>query len=159
MIGDEGRELESKHRNYEFLEKIYSLFSEDKYFWLKKPEYAEFKVRGENGYEPDIQFESAAGECFWIDCIYRSDLNSEEELILYDDETYFERMRDYDSIGEPIFIAAGVGGSPDMPNMFLFENIFEFAFHTINKNRCYELECRMRPEELERRIAEFVDLG
>lgn len=146
-------DLDAKRREYSFMEHIFGMFSENGYFWIKKPEYIMFREKSEDKFEPDLQFESMeSGKCFWMDCIFKTDYDKDGDLGIYPEEDFFKRIEDYESLGEPVFVSVAVGGTPNDPYDFIFGHISDFAFHTLTSQRCRELEIPLKLSVIEEKM-------
>lgn len=143
-------DLDLKKKWFDFECRMFDTFPGEDYFWMKKPEYARFQKKIDGKYEPSLQFESAeSGRCFWVDCIYVPDFDDDGNICIYQEADYIERMRDYDLLEDPVFIAVAVGDAAGPCDDFIFDHISEFAFHTMNNRRFRELITPLDIDSLE----------
>ena len=130
------RSTETVDLGIEFEKAVHGVFSHDDSLASvlgPKPHEERQDETINNKITPDLMFE-LDGKQFWVDCIYRSSPRNNGTLELYWEDEYRRRM-DGCRISDPLFVAAGVGGSPSSPEIFLYDHHGRFNLRTMNKKQ------------------------
>ncbi len=137
-----------------FERSVYDLMVDHGFFPLFEPKGAEQKLdeKTRGVQEPDLMFEYE-GIQFWVDCLYRSSFSG-NDLRLYKKEHYVEREKAYTVLTDPLFIAVGIGGTPENPDIFLFDSHLYFSMTYMNKNQCGRVTTHFKGEFIEHKIKE-----
>ena len=96
---------------------------------------------------PDFMFEYK-GIQFWVDCIYRSSFTG-SRLNLYFKEECLSREKAYAELSDPLFIAVGVGGTPEMPDVFLFDYYVRFNMNSMSRDHVGRVTTHFRGDFIE----------
>jgi len=104
--------------------------------------------------EPDLMFEYE-GVQFWVDCLFRTSFSG-SGLRLYSKQEYQEREAPYAVLTDPLFIAVGVGGTPEGPETFLFGYHTQFNLNLMSRDQCGRVTTHFRGDFIEHRVREAL---
>ena len=108
------------------------------------------KIKGVQ--EPDLMLEYK-GIQFWVDCLYRTSFSG-NSLSLYDKQEYQEREATYAVLTDPLFIAVGIGGTPECPDTFLFDYHTYFNMTRMSRDQCRRVTTHFRGDFIEYKVRE-----
>jgi hypothetical protein len=104
--------------------------------------------------EPDLMFEYN-GIQVWVDCMFRSTFER-GSLLLYYEWEYLAREKAYAGLSDPLFIAVGIGGRPEKPNMFLFDHYTSFNLNYMTRDRCDRVATHFKGDFIEYKVRQTL---